>query len=241
MDMSGFRSLLAFSVCLLTFATAVHAEDGKPSPQKDIAATGDKDDMGARLLFDGKTLKNWKITDFGGQGGVKAEDGKLIMEMGQPLTGVTWDGPELPKVNYEITLEGQRVQGTDFFCCLTFPVKESHCSLVLGGWGGGVTGLSSIDGFDAADNETTDYRAFEKGKWYKVKVRVIDEAIEAWLDDDQIVDVNTANKKIGLRIEVEICKPLGVCTFQTVGAIRNFKLRELSEEEVAKIKQQRSE
>ncbi|MHC4072135.1 MAG: LamG domain-containing protein [Planctomycetota bacterium] len=87
-------------------------------------------------LFDGKTLGNWKITDFGGQGNVYVKDGSIYLEMGNDMTGITWAAPLPAKTNYEITLEAMRVDGSDFFCGLTFPVGENFCSLVLGGWGG---------------------------------------------------------------------------------------------------------
>jgi hypothetical protein len=181
-------------------------------------------------LFDGKSLKNWKVTDFGGQGEVSVKQGQLIMGAGEPLTGVTWKGPDLPKVNYEITFEAQRVDGNDFFCGLTFPVKDDPCTLVLGGWGGGVIGLSSIDGFDASENETTDYYSFDSGKWYPVKIRVTDQRIQAWLDEKQIADVEYSDRQVSIRIEMELCRPLGLCTFQTTGAIRNLKLHKLATE-----------
>lgn len=181
-------------------------------------------------LFNGKSLKNWKVTDFGGQGEVSVKQGQLVMGAGEPLTGVTWDGSDLPKVNYEITFEAQRVDGTDFFCGLTFPVRDDPCTLVLGGWGGGVIGLSSIDGFDASENETTDYYSFDSGKWYPVRLRVTDTRIQAWLDEKQIADVEYSDRRISIRIEMELCRPLGLCTFQTTGAIRNLKLTELSAE-----------
>lgn len=180
-----------------------------------------------RRLFDGQSLKNWEATDFGGQGDVSVKEGQIVVEAGQPLSGVTWKGGELPKSNYEIRLEAQKVEGGDFFLALTFPVKESSCSLVLGGWGGGVTGLSSINGFDASENETTSYNDFAKGQWYKVRVRVTDAAIEAWLDDERIINVELEGKRIGVRIEVDQNRPLGMATFQTVGAYKNIELREL--------------
>ncbi len=64
-----------------------------------------------------------------------------------------------------------------------FPVKKSHCSLVLGGWGGSLTGLSSLDGFDASENETTNVMDFKEGQWYKIRLRVTEKKIEAWIDD----------------------------------------------------------
>jgi hypothetical protein len=163
---------------------------------------------------------------------VLVEKGAIIIEPGQPLSGITWDGKALPKVNYEIRLEAQRVEGTDFFCALTFPVEEEHCSLVLGGWGGGVVGLSSIDGFDASENETTGYETFEDGKWYKVRVRVTGDRIQAWLDEERIANVETDGKRIGVRIEVDPSRPLGVSTFQTKGAVRKLEIRDLNEKEI---------
>ena len=58
------------------------------------------------------------------------------------MTGITWTN-EVPTNNYEISLEAMRVEGSDFFCALTFPVGNDPCSFIVGGWGGGVVGLSS--------------------------------------------------------------------------------------------------
>jgi hypothetical protein len=235
--MSTLRVLL---VVALAFAAGLVAEGAPPQADSGGNAAGGaapaaNDDAkpangGAdswRPLFDGKTLEHWKVTDFGGQGEVRAEDGQLILGMGDPLTGVTWAGAPLPKVNYEIELEASRTLGSDFFCALTFPVEDSHLSLVLGGWGGAVTGLSSINGMDASENETTDYFRFEKGRWYKIRLRVTDQIVQAWIDGESILRVEYPGKKLSLRIEVDLQKPLGLSTFQTEGAIRNLRLREL--------------
>ncbi len=180
-------------------------------------------------LFDGKTLGNWTITDFGGQGKVHVKDESLILEVGSDMTGVTWDGP-LVRMNYEITLETMRVSGSDFFCGLTFPVDANHCSLVLGGWGGTLCGLSNIDYYDAANNETTQFYSFENGRWYHVRLRVTPGRIQAWLDkneDEPLVDMDITGRKIDTRIEMDLCQPMGIATWQTSGAIRNMKLRRL--------------
>src|SRR5262245_55401841 len=113
-------------------------------------------------LLDGKSLKGWAITDFAGHGEVKTEGDSIILGEGV-MTGITWTN-DLPKMNYEISLEAMRVEGSDFFCALTFPVNEDPCSLIVGGWGGGVVGLSSLDGQDAANNDTTKYMSFENGR-----------------------------------------------------------------------------
>ncbi len=120
-----------------------------------------------------------------------------------------------------------RVDGSDFFCGLTFPVGENPCSLIVGGWGGGVVGLSSLDGEDAAHNETTRYLNFEKGRWYRIRLRVASAAIQAWIDDDKVVDVTTTGRTISIRSEVELSRPLGFATWSTTGALRNIWMRPL--------------
>ena len=175
-------------------------------------------------LFDGKSLGQWAVTDFGGQGDVYVKDGAIYLEMGNDMTGVNWTGP-LVRMNYEITLEAMRVSGSDFFCGLTFPVAENPCSLILGGWGGGVCGLSNIDYYDAANNETTKFISFEGNKWYRVRLRVTPDRIQAWLDDEELVNIETTGRKIDIRAEVDLSQPLGIATWQTAGAIRNIRMK----------------
>jgi hypothetical protein len=110
-------------------------------------------------LFNGKDLKGWKVTDFGGQGETEVKDGKIITLMGASLSGVQYTN-SVPTNNYAISLEAMKVDGSDFFLGLTFPVKDTHCSLIVGGWGGGVVGLSSVDSMDASENETTKFVTF---------------------------------------------------------------------------------
>ena len=185
----------------------------------------------ATELFDGKTLKNWKVPEFGGDGKVTVNDGELVMGLGDPMTGVTWAGEELPKVDYEVTFEARRIEGSDFFGTITFPVQKDSCSFVLGGWGGGVIGLSTLDGNSAVENETTGYYDFEKGKWYKVRVRVTTTKIGVWIDDKSVVDVDYSDKRVGIRIEVDLSKPLGFTTYRTAGALRAIKLTRLASPE----------
>jgi 3-keto-disaccharide hydrolase len=178
-------------------------------------------------LFDGKSLTNWQSTKFGGEGDVKVENGQIVLETGKTLTGITWSGGELPKTNYEIAMQGMRIAGHDFFAGITFPVGDSFCSLILGGWGGSVVGLSSINFLDASENETSQSMEFENGRWYTVRIRVTPDKIQAWLDDRQIIDQALKDNKISVRIEVEPSKPLGIATWKTTGALREIKLRRL--------------
>lgn len=181
-----------------------------------------------RPLFDGKTLTNWQSTKFIGEGGVTIENGQIILEAGRNLTGITWIGPELPATNYEIALQAMRVDGSDFFAGVTFPVADSFCSLILGGWGGTVVGLSSINGMDASENETSQSIQFESGRWYNIRIRVTPAKIEAWLDERQIINQDLKGNKIDTRFEVEPSRPLGVASWRTKSALRDVRLRRLS-------------
>lgn len=218
MRLSLAVACVAIGLALSFFVQA----DEKPAAEAGARATE---------LFDGKTLKNWKVPEFGGDGKVTVKDGQLVMGLGDPMTGVTWAGEELPKVDYEVTFEAQRIEGSDFFGTITFPVQKDSCSFVLGGWGGGVIGLSTLDGNSAVENETTGYYDFEKGKWYKVRVRVTKTRIGVWIDDKSVVDVDYSDKRIGIRIEVDLSTPLGFTTYRTTGALRAIKLTKLAADE----------
>jgi len=183
-------------------------------------------------LFDGKTLTGWKITDFGGQGDVTVEEGGILLEIGGDMTGVTWEKAEkIPVTNYEISLKAKRVRGGDFFCGLTFPVEKSHCSLIVGGWGGGLVGLSCIDGRDASNNETSSWHNFDNDTWYHVRLRVQPTRIQAWLDDKRVVNAEIKDRDISVRPDVNLSRPLGLSTWRTAAVIKEIKIRELTPKE----------
>lgn len=180
-------------------------------------------------LFDGETLDGWEIANFGGEGEIVAKEGVLTINAGYPISGITSTRTDLPKTNYEILLEARKTQGTDFFCGLTFPVADSHCSLIVGGWGGPVLGLSCIDDADASRNETRKLMKFNTDQWYAIKVRVEPKRIQAWIDDELLVDQNIEGRKISVRNEVLPSIPLGISNFETTSEIRNVELRKLTD------------
>ena len=175
-------------------------------------------------LFEGKSLAGWKETPFTRHGTVKVEDGSIILGTGY-LTGVNW-AKDFPKSNYEIRLEAKRIQGSDFFAGITFPVKNSYCSWIVGGWGGQVVGLSNIDGYDASENETSISRTFESGRWYSLALRVTDNWIQAWIDNEKLIEISLEGKKIDLRPgEIELSVPFGIASYSTVAALRKIEYR----------------
>ena len=177
-------------------------------------------------LFNGKNLKGWEITNFGPQGPVYVSGGSIILGMGDGATGITYKNP-FPESNYEVTLEARRMAGNDFFCGMTFPVGKDPCSLIVGGWGGSVVGLSSINGYDASENETMTLQNFQKEQWYRIRLRVTDEAIKAWIDDKIVVDFTIGDNRISIRPEVTLSRPFGIASWFTAAALRNIRLEEI--------------
>lgn len=184
-------------------------------------------------LFDGKSLDDWKTTPFGGNDDPTLEGGEMIIPAGATLAGVTYAKPT-PVMNYEVEVVGRRRSGSDFWCGLTVPVGEKQfVSLILGGWGGTLCGISSIDGMDASENNTTSYQKFEKDRWYTARLRVTEHRLQAWLDDKPIVDEDTTDRRLGVRIEVSKSKPFGIATWMTEAGIKSVRVRPLAPEEVA--------
>ncbi|MCA8950260.1 MAG: DUF1080 domain-containing protein [Planctomycetes bacterium] len=177
-------------------------------------------------LFDGRTLGAFASTRFGGEGEVAVRDGELRLGIGSPMTGITWQGTP-PSGAYELEVEAARVTGTDFFCGLTFPVRDAWLTLVLGGWGGAVSGLSSLDGNDAARNETRTLRHFETGRVYRVTVRVDDRRVAVAIDGEPFLAADITDRELSLRPEVELSRPLGIATFVTAARIRTVRWRPL--------------
>lgn len=225
-------SMGAFALGAGFLGTAACAEEKTPSstesakPKATLCAPALPKDYRERKLFNGKSLAGWTVTKFGGEGPVAVKDGVLDLGFGSFMTGVTYAGKDkLPTTNYEILLEAQRTEGTDFFCGLTVPFRESHFSLIVGGWGGGVTGISSIDRLDASENDTTRYTAYKNNVWYCIRLRVTDKKITAWIDNKESFSFPVDRETFSTRIEVELSKPLGICAFDTHAQLRNIRIR----------------
>lgn len=185
------------------------------------------------VLFDGKTLDGWIKTDFANPGEVKVQDGMILLREGRTMTGITSTRKDLPTVNYELSYEAQRLEGSDFFAAATFPVGQSHITLVNGGWGGTITGLSSIDGADASENDTTTPYKYKNLAWYRFRVWVTAKVIRGWINDEKVVDLDYQGRAVGTRIETSANKPLGFATWETSGAVRNIVIRPLTVAEIA--------
>ena len=209
-----FAPTLAFALVALLAAPVLAADEPKPV-----------------ILFDGTSLQNWQSVDTGGSGAVELKDGNMVIGAGESVSGAIYKkAADLPLTNYEISMEAQRVEGSDFFCGLTFPVGglKTCATVILGGWGGTVTGISCIGGLDASENSTGHYRAFDNKKWYAIKVRVTPDTLTVWSNGEKIIDADIKDKKISLRPgPIEEYAPFSLTTYQSTGAIKNVKVTPL--------------
>lgn len=239
---SLFLVIVPFTLLIVFGCKSERPESSKPKPDSSVSTTESvslkteipekpKEVLDAPeatekeiVLFDGTEMGQWVAAKYEEGGKVELKDGMIVMDKGNDMTGIRWTGP-IMRMNYELTLEAMRIEGEDFFCGLTFPYGKDPCTLICGGWGGSLVGLSNIDYYDAANNQTGTSRTFENGKWYPIRIRITPAKIEAWIDgDDKIIDFETADHKIGIRFEVEPCKPLGIATWRTTGSVRNIKI-----------------
>ncbi len=195
-------------------------------------AGGDTPDADAReLRWIVPQEADWNEIQFGGEGSAQWSNGLLHLEAGVELTGTQFSG-DLPEMPYELELDARKLAGSDFFCGFTFPVssKDECLTFIIGGWGGGTVGISSIDGMDASENETTTYGNFEDGRWYAVRVVVEKGKLSAFIDGKQVVNVATEGRKLGLRPGViEYCAPMGIAAWQTESEVKNLRWRSLAD------------
>ena len=169
---------------------------------------------------------SWTGTE-GGE--VTEQDGVLVLPYGEQLTAAKWTGPDFPKPPFELEYEARRVNGADFFGAVTFPARENEfVTFILGGWGGGLVGISSIDDLDASENETGSAAKFDSGKWYHIRIVRAGEKIEAWIDGEKVVDVTTDGRKLSLRAgPISACTPFGFGSWQSTGEIKGAKWRKV--------------
>jgi hypothetical protein len=232
---TGRIVLLGTFMLVPTLALAADPPSKKVQPiKKSNASTVVEKKTDWKSMFDGKSLKGWEVVkdiDYEESGKIEVKNKWLVLEAGNPGTGVRWT-QAFPKTNYEVKFKASRLDGRDFFCGFTFPVGEGSLTLILGGWGGTVVGLSNIDGYSAVENETTQGFDFKNGQWYQVHLRVNKQKVEIWLDDEQIIDFEHKGRKLSVRWEVEACLPVGFATWQTTGGLQQIRYRQIPADQI---------
>lgn len=247
-----------FLTLLLSLSTGCgQSPDAKPSAESAKKAD-EKKDASLVIISD---WKEWKKQDTGPEAKVEIKTefpepnppkdvkraelpeeakkaGVLVLGAGEPFSAVKYEGDVeklLPLKGYEISWDGMRIEGGDFFGALTFPVgrKDQCVSLVTGGWGGWVVGVSSINHAYASENETTRSFEFADGRWYRFTLQVTPEVIRLLIDGKEQFKVDVWGRPLTMHFsEIQKCVPLGFSSYRTSGAIRNVQIRKLAEGEL---------
>jgi hypothetical protein len=146
--------------------------------------------------------------------------------IGDPMSGIAYTNTP-PTMNYELSLEAMRAEGSDFFIALTIPVVTNYCTVIVGGWGGGLCGISSVDYLDASENQWSEGKALENNRWYHLRVRVTPGVLQVFLDKSlyaarvEYLDSSRLSLRFG---DIDKTKPLGLATYCTRALWRNFTL-----------------
>lgn len=215
------------SCCLYATTGHVPAESVAQQKAENLSLTPDVPE-GWISLFDGKTLNGWEIVHYGGEGEPYVENEVLILPQAIDglMTGVRWVGDSLPNNNYIIHYEARRTKGFDIFAGLSFPYNDTFASLIFSGWRGIVNGLSSINGYDASENETTQHFSHYDNKWYAVELRATTDSIIAYVGSELVVDIATVGKNIHLRYGLDDTS-LTLWSYQSTGEIRDIRIKKL--------------
>lgn len=176
---------------------------------------------------------HWQPAGIAEEGHVQVRGDELILASGQPMTGArfaAWMVPQFPLTRYAIAYEAMRAEGEDFFGTVTFPVGGlgTHVSFILGGWGGALVGISSIDHLDASENTTRSEQRFENGRWYRVRIEVRPDDLRAWIDGGIVINTSLKGRHLGLRGgDIERCRPFGFATYLATARIRRIVVERL--------------
>lgn len=184
-------------------------------------------------LLEEEFAASWRASGIAEEGGVSIKAGEIELQPGQPMTGArfdaaAWKAAGMPTTRYAIEYEAMRVAGNDFFGTVTFPVNDSHVSLVVGGWGGTLVGISNIDDMDANENSTRANAYFENNHWHQVRIEVRDDDLQAWINHKLFINTSTKGRKLGLRSgDIEKCVPFGFASYATQSRIRHIRISRL--------------
>ncbi|NQT85439.1 DUF1080 domain-containing protein, partial [bacterium] len=178
-------------------------------------------------LFDGKTLRGWEVAK---GADVSVKDAALTIGRGGPHMETRWTG-ECPTDNYEIEFETMRVDGGHDFGGIAFPVGAQGGQVSIGGYGDKIA-LSHLDGADGYRNGTAKPITVEDGRWYKVRVRVAGGRLGAWLDGEQVIDLDRQGRRLGVATGRPRAR-LTLYTYMTAGARRNIRLRRIEPDRTA--------
>jgi len=211
----------------MIISAVVHAETTSTNkPLRDLTVT--KKGQWIKL-FDGKTMKGWiplEKTDYDMDSHAEVTNSYIRLAKGVPYSAVIIDA-KFPKTNYEIKLRAKRLERDDIFCGILFPVKETYCSGVFGGWGNWIVGLSCVDELFADENSAGETMHFDNNEWYEIRLRVTDDYIKAWVHNTEVIYQELKGHRISPYPGLEMFGPFAFFTYDTAAAYDRIEFRRL--------------
>lgn len=206
------KRLAVHLVALLVFYLACASRSQAPTFEEFLPS-------GEQLeLFDGQTFDFWDSGSFPSSGKVEIKDGAIILQRGAPLTVLSWRGI-YRSVDYELQFEVKRFEGDSVRFGMVLPIQQSFVALMLGE----TAELCCLDGASQKIAEKTKL-IFDTERWHPVRLRVTAEHIQAWVDDQEVVDQSAAGRQFSLPRELVPAAPIAVMTQNATAAVRNIIL-----------------
>jgi len=154
-----------------------------------------------------------------GRGIWRVEGNELVQEAIEPGVRLTFGDPNWS--DYELSLEAQKLGGNEGFLVF-FRVKSErdYYWLNIGGWGNTATAVErSVENRRRVISSFRPIRV-EQGQWYKIRVRCEGRRIQAWLNEELILDFNDDEN-------AHLTGKVGVGTWLTRAKFRNIKVTTL--------------
>ena len=230
----GWAEKAGFAATLAADAEWLKAEEEKRKAEKLL----DEDPRWTpwRDLFDGKTLDGWRTPKSGAfvNGKAEVKDHCIALQAESDGAGIAATQP-VPAVGYEVTADATRSGGRGDFCTLVFPIAGQQCVLYVGGGDdeGNAFGLGYVDGSRFADDELTRRVEYERGRYYRIRLRVMPDTVRAWLDGREMLDLATAGRRLEVGTYVPELVPFGVYAWNSQALIRSIRMRELKTSSIA--------
>ena len=90
-----------------------------------------------------------------------------------------------------------------------------------------LVGLSNVNGSPANENETTTSESFETNRWYRIRLRVTPHRIGAWIDERQVIDLDSTEVHFAIWVQMDPLRPLGIATWYTGSALKQITIKRL--------------
>lgn len=188
-------------------------------------------------LFDGKSLDGWqKVWRFhmprkygsGKSGEATLAPAKqcVILELGDPISGIHCK-TKMPTTNYEVELEAASADGEKPAFRVVFPLGGTHCTLAVTGGEVSHVGLELVDSKSMADNGTAASVDLDPAKWHRLRLRVTDAKVVAWMNGQQVVEQSREGHDLNRSVYYRHVQNLGLCARGARPAFRNVRFRRL--------------